>query len=64
MKPWEGFKHTVSKPRARLSTEIIILFEMKTIIVIDNIFIGVYRYTGNRHIPRYSHQILTLIGVV
>ena len=50
MKRWEGFKHTVSTPWAQLSTEIIILFEMKTV-VIDNIFIWVYRYTGNRYIP-------------
>ena len=51
MKRWEGFKHMVSTPRARLSTVIIILFEMKTVIVIDNIFIGVYRYTDYRYIP-------------
>ena len=52
MKRWEGFKHTVSTPRViGLSTEIIILFEMKTVIVIDNIFISVYRNTGHRYIP-------------
>ena len=37
---WEGFKHKVSSPRARLSTDIIILFEMKTVIVIDSISWG------------------------
>ena len=56
MKRWEGFKHTVSIPRARLSTAIIILFEIKTVIVIDNIFLGVYRYTGNHYIPTWAPQ--------
>ena len=51
MKRWEGFKHTVTTPRARLSTTIIILFEMITVIFINNIFIAVYRYTDNRYIP-------------
>ena len=54
MKRWEGFKHPVSTPRARLYTEIIILFEMKTVIVIDTIFIRVYRYTGNRYTPMWG----------
>ena len=50
MKRREGFKNKVSTPRALLSPEIIILFEMKTLIVIDN-FMGAYNYTGNRYIP-------------
>ena len=53
----ERFKHTVSTPQSQLSTMIIIWFEMKAVIVIDNIFIGVCRYTDNLH-PR-SHICLS-----
>ena len=62
MKRWEGFKLPVSTPRARLATEIIILFEMKTVIVIDKIFIGVYGYTGNRYIPTTHLSITQPVG--
>jgi hypothetical protein len=62
MKRREGFKNKVSTPRALLSPEIIILFEMKTLIVIDN-FMGAYNYTGNRYIPILDY-IVTLYPVL
>ena len=62
MKRREGFKNKVSTPRALLSPEIIILFEMKTLIVIDN-FMGAYNYTGNRYIP-IPDYIVTLYPVL
>ena len=62
MKRREGFKNKVSTPRALLSPEIIILFEMKTLIVIDN-FMGAYNNTGNRYIPILDY-IITLYPVL